>query len=197
VKVRNTRSTYKSKSSTYKQAIHLPHIMSDHSSLTVPLAFPKPEEQAKTTHKYFGICCNVKYAVIATHGTLLCLYIAFLVFDATSMNNQPLWAWNNKLVAIFAVGIAISLITIHGANIQSLVLVSLGALYTIIEWVAIPIVMFPQLSADHYNNCYGTPPTNEACTNPTLWMYYVITISTLLILYPNLVLMYEIKVMKQ
>jgi len=164
--------------------------MSDHSSLTVPLAFPKPEEQAKTTRKYFGICCNVKYAVIATHGTLLCLYIAFLVFDATSMNNQPLWAWNNKLVAIFAVGIAISLITIHGANIQSLVLVSLGALYTIIEWIAIPTVMFPSA------NSYGTPPTDEACTNP-LWMYYVITISTLLILYPNLVLMYEIKVAKQ
>lgn len=83
-----------------------------------------------------------------------------------------------KLSIVYGVGIGVALIVIVGATLYKPALVFVGALFAIIESILTPIYMYPVVK-DFYSSA---------------WMYIAWpVIWGLLILYPHVVLTYELK----
>mmetsp|Transcript_8931 Transcript_8931/g.18691 ORF Transcript_8931/g.18691 Transcript_8931/m.18691 type:complete len:191 (+) Transcript_8931:114-686(+) len=159
----------------------------DGSSIIHPLINPSvKEEEIKREHLCFGCCCNSRESVIAVQGFLgilwnIAMLIGYLTESYKNWTADPqlrleLEDAYQKIMYITTVGIAVAIIVIIGAKRYKVLLVSLGALYTIIQYTLEPIFLIPVIS-DHVRYPY---------------FYYVWPIVVgILVLYPHIVFIYE------
>ncbi|KAL7462184.1 hypothetical protein ACHAXS_002572 [Conticribra weissflogii] len=161
----------------------------DGSSIIHPLINPTViEAEPKREHLCFGCCCNSRESVIAVQGFLgilwnIAMLIGYLTESYKNWTADPqlrleLEHAYQKIIYITAVGIAVAIIVIIGAKRYNVFLVSLGAIYTMIQYTLEPIILIPVIS-DHVSY---------------LFFYYLWPIVVgILVLYPHIVFMYEMK----
>jgi hypothetical protein len=159
-----------------------------HQPLLPVSALVHGEESPPRKHLCCFCCCNMRETVIWIQSFFGILWaIAWLVSYSRGYYKQ--WTSDPQIVAdlhtaywkvsiINGVGIGVALVVIFGAIHYKPALVFLGAIYTIIEAILTPIYMYP-VAKEFYS---------------TAWMYIAWPIIYgLLIIYPHVVLTYELK----
>ena len=155
--------------------------------LPVSAAFEEDERQSRK-HLCCFCCCNMRQTVIWIQIFFGIIWaIAWLI--SYGMGYYKQWTSDPQIIAdlstaywkvsiINGVKIAVALIVIAGATLYKPALVFVGAIFTIIESILIPLYIYP-VARDFY---------------PSPWWYIAWPIIYgLLILYPHVVLIYEMK----
>lgn len=159
------------------------------ASIIHPLINPEEAEEApKREHLCFGCCCNSRESVIAVQVLLgmvwdLATFIGYYAGSYKHWTSDPqlqkeLDDAYFKVSIISVVAILVAVVVIAGAVMYNIYLVSLGIVYTIIQHTLETIILFPVI--------YGHVPY------PYVYIIWPL-ISGLLVLYPHVVFVYEVK----
>ena len=151
-------------------------------------------ERRKKPHRCFYCCCNMRESVVTVQVILgivasACWIIAFASgyykkYTTTYTTNdlEELTSAYQKVAIILGVGIAVAIVTIVGAIRYSVGLVGLGALYVIIGNVLSTYYAYPVMNK------------KDSWSSTASGLYFAwVVISTLLVLYPHLMFIYEVK----